>query len=145
MPMPDLRLEDIEAFTQAVASGSLSAAGRVLGRSTKQIARQVDRLEQAVDAKLLHRTTHALGLTDDGRRLLGSAERLLDAGHAMLDTLTSPEGELEGELRVVVPSLDLGATAWVRELRTLHPGVGFRVEISDYTRDLVAEGVDLQV
>jgi DNA-binding transcriptional LysR family regulator len=145
MAIPDIRLEDAEAFAQAVASGSLSAAGRVLGRSTKQIARQVDRLEHALGTTLLHRTTHALSLTADGRRVLAATEPLLEAGRAMLAAGAAPGDALAGELRVVVPSLDFGATAWVRELGARHPALTFRLETSDEPKDLVAEGMDLQI
>jgi len=145
LPLPDIRLEDLEAFHLAVASGSLSAAGRALGRSTKQVSRQVARLETALGQPLLHRTTHALSLTPHGRRFLSVAESMLALGADGVALVSAEDEGLSGELHVVLPSLNLGVTEWVHALRMEHPGLRFRIEIADEPRNLIGEGLDLQI
>lgn len=143
----DLNLGDLRAFVQVVESGGFTAAGLVLGRSTKQISRQIQRLEGHVGAELLLRTTRAVSPTDLGARFYEHAVRVLDELADARMTLAPGDGELGGTLRVVLPSLAsvAGLPAWLRELRESHPGLAVQVRLSDRPRDLVAEGFDLQI
>lgn len=145
MAIPDIRLEDVEAFHQSIAAGSMSAAARVLGRPAKQVGRQITRLEEALGYQLLQRTTSALSLTAHGRRFVEVAGRLLRVGAEGVELLEDDPNALSGELRVVVPSLNLGVTSWVRALTLAHRGMRLRVETADEPVDLVAAGMDLQL
>lgn len=146
MSIQDMTLDDLACFVQVVDSGGFTAAGRVRGRSTKQISRQVARLEGQLGTRLLTRTTRAVGLTDVGRRFYAKAVQILvdaDEAAAVLET----DDALTGEIRVCVPSLAsiAGIAGALRELRHRHPGVAVQVSLTDHPRDLVAEGLDLQV
>ncbi len=78
MARASLSLEDVEAFVQVVDSRGFTAAGRVLGRTTKQVSRQVQRLEDGLGTPLLTRSTRAVAPTDAGRRFYPHARSLLD-------------------------------------------------------------------
>lgn len=143
----DLNLDDLAAFVQVVESGGFTAAARVLDRSTKQVSRQVRRLEAHVDVRLLNRTTRAVSLTDPGERFYAHALRILDDVRAAQAELRSDDGRLEGRLRVVLPTIVAvaGLSSWLAALRDRHPGLALEVRLADHPIDLVAEGLDLQV
>lgn len=139
-------LEDLASFVQVVDSGGFTAAGRVRGRSTKQVSREVARLEAQLGVQVVSRSTRAVALTEAGRRFYPHAVRILaeaDDARAQLQG----DDSLVGELRVCLPTLApiAGLGAALCALREHHPGVSVRVALSDRPRDLIADGFDLQV
>jgi len=63
------RLLQIETFIAAVEHASFSKAARELKVTPAMIGRRVDALEKRLRVKLLHRSTHHLTLTEDGRAI----------------------------------------------------------------------------
>ena len=61
-----IQLDDMALFTRIVELGTLSAAARERNVPVSQVTRALARLEAACGARLLHRNTHGLSLTDDG-------------------------------------------------------------------------------
>ena len=55
---------DLMVFTQAVKTGSLSAAGRELGISLAVASKRLQRLEEQLGVRLLNRSTRRLSLTE---------------------------------------------------------------------------------
>ena len=73
-------LDDLALFARIAALGSLSAAARERDIPVSQVTRSLTRLETACGARLMHRTTHGLSLTDEGDAFLVQARRMLDIG-----------------------------------------------------------------
>ena len=67
----------MRVFVRAVDEGSLAGAGRALDLAPAGITRILAELEAHLNARLLHRTTRRLALTEAGERYLHSARRLL--------------------------------------------------------------------
>src|SRR5258708_19524346 len=61
------RLTSLTAFVRVVDSGGFSAAGRRLNMSTTMVSNHVQALEERLGARLLHRTTRKVSLTEVGR------------------------------------------------------------------------------
>lgn len=146
MSVMDTNLEDLACFVQVVDSGGFTAAGRVRARSTKQISRQVARLEDQLGGRLLTRTTRAVGLTDLGRRFYPHAIAIL-AELERAGAVLAGRDALVGELRVCLPTLIAvaGLGSALRALRAAHPALSLQITLTDQPLDLVAEGLDLQV
>lgn len=62
----EISLSQLRCFIAVVDAGSLAKAGRQLGMSTPSVSKAIARLEQTSGIKLLHRSTHAISLTQDG-------------------------------------------------------------------------------
>src|SRR5260370_3756329 len=60
-------LNELLVFTRVVQAGSFTAAARRLKMPKSSVSRKVSDLEERIGARLLHRTTRKLGLTDAGR------------------------------------------------------------------------------
>ena len=59
-------MRGVETFVRAVELGSIAAAARRLGISAAAASQNIARLETALGARLLTRTTRSLALTDNG-------------------------------------------------------------------------------
>lgn len=76
----NLSAESLQAFAQAAACGSLSAAARRLGKSQSTVSEAVARLELDLGVELFRRGPRRLELTEAGASLLAHAEAVLAAG-----------------------------------------------------------------
>src|SRR5688572_5763291 len=97
------RFAAMEAFVAVVEAGSFVAASERLGISTTSVSRLISTLEAHLDARLLHRTTRRLSLTDAGRSFYQHATALL-ADLAEAEAAVSADNRAaSGLLRVSAP------------------------------------------
>src|SRR3569833_1954578 len=75
----EISFSQLRCFIAVVDAGSLATAGRQLGMSTPSVSKAIARLEQTSGVKRLHRSTHAVSLTQDGERLVESAREVVRA------------------------------------------------------------------
>ena len=88
-------LGDLRTFLEVANAGGVSAAARRLGVSKSIVSRRLTRIEQALDAQLLSRTTHAAVLTEAGATFREHAARIaaeLDSAQEAI----SPAGDCAG-------------------------------------------------
>lgn len=81
----NLTLDEVQAFVAVAHAGSFKGAADALFLSQPALSRRVDKLEQALDVRLLERTTRRVALTPEGREFLGHAERGLEALRSGVD------------------------------------------------------------
>ena len=141
------KLKQIEAFVAAVDRGSLARAALVAAVTPVMIGRRIDALERRLGARLLHRSTRRLVLTEQGAVYLEYCRKLLaDLDHA--DNLMF-EGRhtAAGHLLVSAPA------AFGRKHVALHgpafvarnPGVEVSFNLNDQVVDLVRLGFDMGI
>ena len=58
---------EMTVFVRAVDAGSFSAAGRTLQMTPSAVSKQVSRLEQRLQVRLVNRSTRRLSLTGEGQ------------------------------------------------------------------------------
>src|SRR5690606_19126855 len=78
-----MEIRQIEAFTAVHASGSVTAAARLLDRSQPVVSRQLQDLEQELGFTLFARTRPQVTLTDQGRQFLDEARHVLASLHQL--------------------------------------------------------------
>ena len=141
------KTQEMASFVAVVEAGSFVAAADALGLSKAAVSRHVGDLEQRLGARLLHRTTRRLSLTDDGQVFYPRAKELLAAIDEAESEIASRSGEASGVLRINAP-LTFGvlhlAPLWGR-FAQMHPQVRLEIDLSDRIVDLVEEGYDLAV
>lgn len=97
-------IANIRAFLRVVESGSFSAASREMGVSPSSVSRQINELENALNARLLQRSTRKLNLTEAGELYFESASKIIiDIDEATL-AVSQLDGSPSGILRLNVPA-----------------------------------------
>lgn len=144
--MPIDRLEDVRVFRQVAASGNLTAAARALGMTKNRVSQRLLALEEALGARLAHRTTRQLRLTEEGERFLASSAQLLEAAERAEQTIASAS-PVSGRVRVAVRSSLLGRGLGVEFARLVQsaPKLRLQVEVLDEAADVRASGFDLAI
>lgn len=141
------KFQEMSAFVAVVDAGSFVRAADALGRSKTAVSRLVSDLEARLGARLLHRTTRRLSLTEAGEVFHDRCRQLLDGVAEAEAELSTHTGEVIGRLKVNVP-FSFGllhlAPLWPTFMAR-HPRVVLDVTLSDRFVDLVDEGYDLAV
>jgi len=145
--MASHRWESIEAFERVVRLGSFTRTADDLGVSRSHVSRQINALENRLDAQLLLRTTRKVSTTDVGQAFYMQCRQVLDnldeAERAVLDLQANPRGILRvtvagafGEDFIAPAALDFMA-----EYRDLIVELNF----SNRLIDLISEGYDVAI
>ena len=98
-----LKLESIQAFAAIAETGSITAAAKRLALSKSVISERLAELERTLDAKLVHRTTRTLLLTEDGKAFYARARLIVRDVDDAASELAARRGKLAGPLRVSGP------------------------------------------
>ena len=141
-----LDLRDLNLFVRAAKRQNFAAAGRDLKLSPASTSQRIQALESDFGARLFHRTTRKVSLTEHGRILLDYAER-------MLADLDNAKDEIRGELSPtgilrVAASVTFGRqhiAPHVTEFLGSYPGLKLHLDLSDSYVDIVEQGIDLAI
>ena len=80
-------LKDIEVFVKVVRLGSFKDVARDLNVTQSALTQRLKKLEDALGARLIDRTTRSVAPTAVGRSFLPAAERLLAQFEQTIDDL----------------------------------------------------------
>lgn len=141
------RLTAVRVFVEVVDRGSLTQAAQALEMSAAMVSRYLAAVEAWFNARLLHRTTRKISLTDAGLAALPACRQLLDMAQDVQHLVAAPNRMPAGVLRVTTASsfAEAQLTAALVDFQRLHPQVEVVLSVSDKATDLVAERVDLAV
>jgi DNA-binding transcriptional LysR family regulator len=140
-----LRIDDIGLFVRIVELGTLSAAARERDMPVSQATRMLARLEAAAGARLLHRGTHGLSLTEEGEIVMQHGRRLLDGTAELQGELSGKAGGPSGWVRLSVSPVLAQAviTPSLPELYRKHPQLHMDLCADDRIVDMAREGIDI--
>jgi DNA-binding transcriptional LysR family regulator len=145
--MKTIDLEQLSLFVSVAEASSFSAAAKRLRLTKSTVSRGVARLEQSLNAQLLHRTTRQVSLSTAGAALYERTAPLLMSLREAAGTLPEQSEQPSGELRITAPN-ELGpwflAELCARFLAR-YPAVRLDVHMTPRPVDLVAEGFDLAI
>jgi DNA-binding transcriptional LysR family regulator len=142
-----IQLGSIEIFCRAATATSFTDAARHLGLTPAAVSRSIARLEQRLGVRLFERSTRQLRLTDAGVAYFEECSEALLRLRNAEQSLQSQRGEVQGLLRVSLPT----TYAHHRVLPHLagflkrFPALRVELNISNRNIDFIEEGFDLAV
>lgn len=138
-------LRSLSTFIQAAELGSLRKAAQALGISPQAASKALAQLEAHLDARLFHRTTRVMALTDAGQRLLEDVAPALLGMQRALQKAKADRDEFTGPLRIAGPRTTFQPILWrlVGEFCELHPGIQPDVLLEDRVGNWVEDRVDV--
>ncbi|WP_018231825.1 LysR family transcriptional regulator [Thioalkalivibrio thiocyanodenitrificans] len=142
-----MKLEGIRTFVTIVEAGSITGAARRLGVAKSVVSHRLSELEDAVDARLIQRSSRRLSLTDQGATFHRFCTRMLGELDEAVSLIAEKGHELCGPLRVAAPMsfglLHLGPALFA--FLAGHPGIQLDLDLNDRMVDLVGEGYDMAI
>lgn len=141
------RLTAAKVFVAVADRGSLTQAAEHLDMSAAMVSRYLAALEEWFAARLLHRTTRKVSLTDAGLAALPACRQMLDIAEEARHLASERSREPAGVLRVTTASsfADAQLTDALVDFQRLYAQVEIVLSVGDKAADLVGDRVDLAV
>ncbi|HSV53473.1 MAG TPA: LysR family transcriptional regulator [Burkholderiaceae bacterium] len=141
------RLTAIRVFIEVADCHSLTQAAERLDMSRAMASRYIGSLEEWLGARLLHRTTRRISLSDAGEEALPRCRHMLALSEEVQAVAGKRSQEPAGKLRITT-SLSFAQaqlTAAVVEFQGRYPRVEIELFAVDRSVNLVEERIDLAV
>lgn len=141
------RLNGMRVFAQVVAAKSFSAAADKLGMSKSLASRHVSALENALQVKLLNRSTRKLSLTEAGALFYEHCARIVQEAEMAEERVTRIQAEPAGLVKVTaVPAFAVRhVLPALGEFQRRYPKIQVKLFCSNRPRDLGEDGYDLGI
>ena len=143
LPLP--LLGEMAIFVKVVETGSFSEAARQMGASPSSVSRSISRLEQALAARLLQRTTRKLRLSEGGEEVFKRCQEMVNAARSVMEISGQFTHEAEGLVRISVPKA-VGRFVihpHMPEFLRRYPKVDVQLILEDRPVDLIDDNLDL--
>ncbi len=141
------QLSAIRSFVEIADQGSLTRAAETLDLSRAMVSRHLESLERWLGARLLHRTTRRVSLSEAGEEALPRLRQMLELAADLQTLAGARRSEPTGKLRVTTSlSFALSClTQAIVEFQQAHPRIEVELLTVDRAVDLVSERIDLAV
>ncbi|GGH51363.1 LysR family transcriptional regulator [Frigidibacter albus] len=142
-----LNLNDLHLFVRVIEHGGFSAASRQLRIPKSTISKRVAALEADLGARLLHRTSRSLALTEAGRDFLDHARAALIEAESAEEVVRRRLAEPTGTVRLTasVPTAQTLLADLLPRLAAAYPKLVVQLHATDRFVDLVQEGFDIAI
>ncbi|MFZ5919116.1 MAG: LysR substrate-binding domain-containing protein [Chloroflexota bacterium] len=134
-----MNLSYLRTFVTVIDQGGFSAAARALGISQPAATQQLQRLEEALNTRLIERDRRGIAeLTVCGKAVLAFARTTVTTYDTLLDELERLRNSVEGRLYLAASTVpgEYLVPRLVAEFRAQYPAVEALVTVSD-TKDVV--------
>ncbi|CAE6944341.1 LysR family transcriptional regulator [Vibrio alginolyticus] len=142
-----MNIEHLKLFVRLASSQSISMAGHELGLSPAVASAHINKLEEGLGVRLVHRTTRKVSLTEEGQAFLPYAEEVLASVEAARSAVGVGHGNPTGTLRVTAPA-SFGRMHLIPALKGFmqhYPDLTVDFRFSDSIIDMVEGGFDVAI
>ena len=142
-----MNIEHTKLFVRLATSQSISMAGQELGLSPAVASSHINKLEESLGVRLVHRTTRKVSLTAEGLAFLPYAEEVLASVEAARGAVGVGHSSPTGTLRVTAPA-SFGRMHLMPALNGFmqrYPDLTVDFRFSDSIIDMVEGGFDVAI
>ena len=140
-------LDRLLLFRDIVELGNLTQAAAKWKVTHSTVSKHLKALEQSLDLRLLHRTSRALRLTEEGKLVYKYALQLSQTHEELMDALDSRREEVRGHIKIT-SFVHIGrylAKELFQPFSQRYPDVKFTWMLQDATLDMIRDGFDLAI
>jgi len=138
-------LDDVALFVHIAQCRSLSAAANRLNLPPANVTRRLQRLEETLGVRLVHRSARKFSLTSEGEAYYAGLADVMQQAEKTLQSLSSELRQLSGPLSAAAPtnaSIGVLAPMWSSFLKA-HPEIQLTLSLSNDNKNLVENRVDI--
>ncbi|CAM3095386.1 MULTISPECIES: LysR family transcriptional regulator [Vibrio] len=142
-----MNVEHLKLFVRLASSQSISMAGQELGLSPAVASSHINKLEESLGVRLVHRTTRKVSITAEGRAFLPYAEEVLASVEAAKGAVGVGHSNPTGTLRVTAPA-SFGRMHLIPAMNGFmqrYPELNIEFRFSDSIIDMVEGGFDVAI
>jgi DNA-binding transcriptional LysR family regulator len=142
-----LDLNDLYYFVQVVDHGGFTAAARSLQLPKSTLSYRIQKLEDALDARLLNRTSRQFGVTDVGEEFYRHAVAMLDHAERAEFAVKKRLGEPFGTVRITtgVAVAQFAILDMIADFVSRFPKVNLVHHVTDRPVDILSENFDVAI
>lgn len=142
-----MNFDHLRLFIRISSTCNISLAGKELDLSPAVASAHINKLEDSLGVKLIHRTTRKVSLTEEGQTFLPYAEDVLASVEAAKSSVGSGSTIPQGTLRITAPA-SFGRMHIVPALKHFmsdYPDLKVDLRLSDSIVDMVEGGFDIAI
>lgn len=142
-----MNIDHVRLFVRIAALHNISAAGKELGLSAAVASTYINKLEDYLGVRLIHRTTRKVSLTEEGSSFLPHAEDVLASVEAAYAAVGAGITKPTGTLRVTAPASfgRLHLLPGLKGFLDKYPELTVDFRFSDSIVDMVQGGYDIAI
>ncbi|GIC76664.1 LysR family transcriptional regulator [Moritella sp. F3] len=140
-----ISIDDMMVFTKVVETQSFTKAAEQLCIGKARVSQIVTKLEQALNTRLLHRTTRSLSLTDSGEHYYKKCQMIQELATQANNNAQKLNSEPSGLIRISMP---FGSPAYINLLSQFlnkHPKIQLDIMESDSYSNLIESRCDIAI
>ena len=140
-------LDDLALLVAIADQGSFTAAATSLGLPKSTVSRRLADLELLLRTSLFRRSTRALSLTDEGRRIYDMAKPSIAAADNAARAIAERERHVAGRVSLTTTAA-LGQyliAPHLTKLTAAYPDVQIELRLTERRINIIGDGIDLAV
>ena len=142
-----MNIEHLRLFARIASTHNISQAGHEQGLSPAVASSYINKLEEGLGIRLLHRTTRKVSLTEDGEAFLPHAEDVLASIESAQASVGAGNNSPTGTLRITAPASfgRMHLMPAMKGFMQAYPNLNIDCRFSDSIVDLVEGGFDIAI
>lgn len=142
-----MNIEHLKLFIRIATTHNISLAGSELRLSPAVASAHINKLEDGLGVRLIHRTTRKVSLTEEGKAFLPYAEDVISSVEAARTSVGAGNYLPIGTLRVAAPASfgRMHILPALTDFLALYPDLNVDLKLSDTIVDLVEGGFDIAI
>jgi DNA-binding transcriptional LysR family regulator len=142
-----MNIEHLRLFIRLANTHNISQAGQELGLSPAVASSHINKLEEHLKVRLVHRTTRKVSLTQEGEAFLPYAENVVSSVELAKESIHGKDSKPSGTLRITAPS-SFGRQHLLPAMKNFmskYPDLNIDLRFSDSIVDLIDGGFDVAI